>query len=151
MQSYLYRNEERIKGTYAQIAGGLVTKTSAEKSSSVEGGLTASVLSLFTPSLKGTKGGKTSTETLMKPENMVATLVQIIPETGKTKRLGQRKVRHDLRLKGQLAERYVEIPFSSNWVTGPSQFTMLCHAIPVYVLRDGARNNSGLRVESGLE
>ena len=28
-----------------------------------------------------------------------------------------------------LAARSVEIPFSSNWVTGPSQFTMLCHAM----------------------
>ncbi|MDD2729871.1 hypothetical protein [Malikia sp.] len=42
--------------------------------------------------------------------------------------LGQRKLRHDLRLKGQIGGKYVEIPFSSNWVTGPSQFTMLCHA-----------------------
>jgi hypothetical protein len=170
MQSYLYRNEDRIKSVYAQLADGLVSKTSAEESSSVEAGLGASLLSILTSSLKGTRGAKKTTEKIIAPENMVAALVKIIPETGKTRQLavpddwnyvtkgdlvvfrgelkfdsfgrtkeelwdasyedlGQRKIRHDLRLKGHLAGRYVEIPFSSNWVTGPSQFTMLCHAM----------------------
>jgi len=170
MQSYLYRNEDRIKSVYSQLTDGLISKTSAEESSSVEAGLGVSILSFLTPSLKGARGGKKTTEKMMVPENMVATLVKIIPETGMTKQIaavddwdhvstgdlvafrgelefdsfghtkaelwkasyedpGQRKIRHDLRLKGTIAGRYVEIPFSSNWVTGPSQFTMLCHAM----------------------
>lgn len=170
MQSYLYRNDERIKSIYAQIIQGIVAKKTVEKSETLEGSISGGILSLLTSSLKGAKGGKTTTETLTAPENMVTALVKIIPETGPTKRLvepvhwaaiaqgdlvvfrgelefdsygltkdalwkasyediGQRKTRHDLRLKGLLAGRMAEIPFSSNWVTGPSQFTVLCHAM----------------------
>lgn len=44
-------------------------------------------------------------------------------------KIGERKVAHDLRLHGQIGGRSVEIPFSSNYINGPSQFTVLCHAM----------------------
>lgn len=43
--------------------------------------------------------------------------------------IGKREVRHDLRLKGNIAGKLAEVAFSSNYVTGPSQFTVLCHAM----------------------
>ncbi len=44
-------------------------------------------------------------------------------------KIGERKVSHDLRLHGQIGDRLVEIPFSSNYIAGASQFTVLCHAM----------------------
>jgi hypothetical protein len=41
---------------------------------------------------------------------------------------GERKIRHDLRLHGTIGDQSVEIPFSSNYIAGASQFTVLCHA-----------------------
>jgi hypothetical protein len=42
---------------------------------------------------------------------------------------GERSVNHDLRLTGSIGKRLVLIPFSSNWVLGPTNFTILCHAM----------------------
>ncbi len=42
---------------------------------------------------------------------------------------GERSTKHDLRLAGTVGSRTVLIPFSSNWVLGPTCFTILCHAM----------------------
>ncbi|MES2555776.1 MAG: hypothetical protein V4604_06485 [Bacteroidota bacterium] len=43
--------------------------------------------------------------------------------------IGERTIRHDLRLHGTIGDISVEIPFSSNYIAGASQFTVLCHAM----------------------
>ncbi len=174
MQSYLYIHPERIKGIYTQMVDGVVSKHTSEKSKGAEANVEGGFWSIFKTSVKGNKGSKVTVEKTTEPENMVAQLVQIVPETGWTRmlvepddwdfiakgnlvafrgklefdsyglsknelwdasydKLGERNIRHDLRLKGPIGGRLVEIPFSSNWITGPSQFTVLCHAMFEYL------------------
>lgn len=170
MQSYLYRNDERIKSVFSQFMKELPIKKSSEKYKGAEGSVSGGFLKFFKASTKGSLGKKTITESVETPENMISTLINIDPAKkfisqisvnsdwntvnqgdliifsgdlefdsyGLTKEqlwdasyddIGNRKIRHDLRLKGKIADRKVEIPFSSNHVTGPSQFTVLCHAM----------------------
>lgn len=170
MQSYLYRNNERIKSVFSQYLKELPTKKSSEKNRAIDASISGNFLSFFKASTKGTSGKKTVVESIETVENMIATLLndnskngfitQISNQTdwekikqgdlivfkgdmkfdsfGLTKEelweasydeIGERKIRHDLRLKGKVINKIVEIPFSSKYVTGPSQFTVLCHAM----------------------
>ncbi len=169
MQSYLYRNDERIKSVFSQFMKELPTKKSSEKSKGAEGSISGGFLEFFKASTKGSLGKKTITESIETPENMISALINIDPvkkfisqisvnsdwntvnqgdliifrgdlefdSYGLTKEqlwdatyddIGNREIRHDLRLKGKIADKKVEMPFSSNHVTGTSQFTVLCHA-----------------------
>lgn len=169
MQSYLYIHKERTKGIYTQMVEGIVAKKISEKSASFEAIVEGGIWAFLKGKVKGKKGGKIIIEKLTEPENMVADLVRIVPETGWTKLLvgpadwdfiskgdlvvfqgnleidsyslskgelreelyakrGEMEARYDLMLKGQIGGKVVEIPFSLNWITGPSQFSMLCHS-----------------------
>jgi hypothetical protein len=43
-------------------------------------------------------------------------------------KIGERSTKHDLRLTGKVGSRAVLIPFSSNWILGPTSFSILCHS-----------------------
>src|SRR6185369_6412915 len=89
MQSYLYINKERVRGIYTQVTNGIIAKKTVEKSESAEGSIGGGVLSVLTTAIKGTKGAKDTLELLTEPENMVAALVNIVPEVAVTKPLVQ--------------------------------------------------------------
>ncbi|MCP4271781.1 MAG: hypothetical protein GY781_07410 [Gammaproteobacteria bacterium] len=87
MQSYLYKNEDRIREVYAQYAGGLPVKKIVEKHQAAEGGIAGGIPGIFKPTLKGTKGHKSVVETIDTPENMVAVLIGTAKNEGFTKQI----------------------------------------------------------------